>query len=256
MILNRYGQTDLHKRFTRVIVLQEFSASREAWKGFATTGDDPAVFVAEHTPMLWMLLPQAETEKVMGLATGISWKDYATEVRYIFNSSRLGQALMAGPIVAVTEVDVETVIEDELKKMGGASKVDDKVVASTLQGIAERLKSVAGVSSLFGRRKPHFTYRGVDIVLPVQSLEHHFECAVAVRLRQEAVLAKQIDALPAENDLCGGPTESTWKIADGLILGAKKARRLLLDKINEQGGKEKTEKKEKKEKDGNAVEAE
>eukprot|EP00971_Amphidinium_carterae_P026752 527706-Amphidinium_carterae.3 len=139
--------------------------------------------------------------------------------------------------------------------MGESPMIDDKVVASTLQSIRKNLEGVAGITSLMGRRKPTFTYRGVKIALPVQSLEHQYETAVAVRLRQEAVLAKQLVQLPAEADLCQTPTTSSWRIAESQILGAKKARKLLWEKVNEQRAPEKKDKKEKKEKDGNAVEA-
>eukprot|EP00971_Amphidinium_carterae_P255730 5077189-Amphidinium_carterae.3 len=201
-----------------------------------------------------MMLPQVETEKVMKLEQNVVWKDHAHEVRFVFNSSRLGQSLMAGAIVAVSEFDAESVIENALTEMGKSSCIDDTVVAKTLQSISESLQSVAGIQSLMGRRKPTFQYRGVSVVVPVQSLEHHFNTALAIRLRQEAALNKQILALLAEDDLCSVAGPSTWVIAESLILGAKKARKLLWDKINEQG-KAKTEKKEKKEKDGNVVEA-
>eukprot|EP00971_Amphidinium_carterae_P135218 2679773-Amphidinium_carterae.10 len=84
--------------------------------------------------MNWILLPQpgpqAETEKVMGL----------------------------GPIVACSDVDVKAIIENELAEMGKSAKIDDKIVANTLQTIGKQLQSVAGIHSLMGRRKPTFTY--------------------------------------------------------------------------------------------------
>eukprot|EP00971_Amphidinium_carterae_P010013 197706-Amphidinium_carterae.1 len=161
---------------------------------------------------------------------------------------------MAGAIVAVSEVDAESVIEKALTEMGKSSTIDDTVVAKTLQSISEKLQSVAGIQSLMGRRKPSFKYRGVSVVLPVQSLEHHFSTVLAIRLRQEAALNKQILALLAEDDLCDESGPSSWTISESLILGAKKARKLLWEKINDQG-KAKTDKKDKKEKDGNVVEA-
>eukprot|EP00971_Amphidinium_carterae_P217562 4319008-Amphidinium_carterae.1 len=227
----------------------------EEWKAFAMTGDDPATFVEDHSPMVWMLLPRVETETIMALPPDAEWKDHAQTVRYVYSSSRLGQSLMGGAIVAVSEYDVEKTINEELDKLGSAERVDDKMVAATLQSIGTQLGAVAGVQSLVGRRKPSFKYRGISITLPVQSLEHQFETALAVRLRQEAVRAGKVKELPAEADLCSAKGEGFWNIADSLILGPKKARILLWEKMAEMTKDDKKNKKEKKEKDGNAVEA-
>eukprot|EP00971_Amphidinium_carterae_P003724 73894-Amphidinium_carterae.1 len=73
---------------------------------------------------------------------------------------------------------------------------------------------------------------------------------MAIRIRQEAVLAKIVKELPAEADLVSGPTSTTWTIAESLVLGPKKARALLWEKISDDGKKDKKDKKEQKEKDG------
>eukprot|EP00971_Amphidinium_carterae_P017429 343704-Amphidinium_carterae.1 len=105
------------------------------------TGDDPSQLVEEHSPMIWMLLPETETKAIVDLPKGVEWKDHAQSVRYVYGSSRLGESLMAGAIVAVSELDVQENIEAELDQMGKCAKIDDKVVAKTLQNINAKLET-------------------------------------------------------------------------------------------------------------------
>ena len=193
----------------------------------------PTAFITENEDFAWLVLPKAETESVMQLASTEALSSVAAEVKFIYASSSSGARLFSCAVRSLMETEVGDIIAKGAKKLHGDGITDELRVMGIMRELDEELTNVTGIEALSGRREVTFQYRGIPVVVQVKSVQQQSEWAIRCAIREAAAQSDQLRPLPGEKDFLAASSGPVLKLASSMVSKASRARRLLDDSLQD-----------------------
>ena len=199
------------------------SLALQSWHSFGFTGTDPKEFLVEFADVWELVLPGAETQRVMKLESGKKLSAVKEEINLLYQSSDAGKALFSSAIKGIACEDLDTKIKAGLDKLDGTAGIEEVELAAWLNKMYEEVNKIPGIECLQGRRAVKMTYRKLTISVMVADPAEQVTLSLRLRVRERAAISDIIALLPGEGVLDAGQ-DHPWTSGTSAVSKAHKAR--------------------------------
>ena len=159
----------------------------QAYTVFRSSMKGPSEWLTSHKDLWMLVLPVAETTKLLEAPAESSWKDHAAEIQEVVASGPLGCKLFGFALKLILGELVEEVITNKVNAMLKHDIISNDVFMTHFRQAKADVSNISGIGGLPERRSIMLRYRGWPLEVRVKCLADEVSFRFAVALRALAV---------------------------------------------------------------------
>ena len=194
-------------------------------------GSSPPEWLAAHADVWPFVLPQDSVQRLLSVAKEEPWATAKSDVVAVTSSGLLGMKLFGYAMKEIADTDVTTIINDAAVGIWSMQAITRKSMADLIHDTEKKVDAVEGVQSPQGTRVVEIDYRGYVVEMEVKDLHQQVYLTFQAALRGYASESGDLEALPAEKQLCGSSNRAQRGVVEGALLCDAKSSRAYARKV-------------------------